>query len=100
MKTNGKHIGKVTTLRMKGGNTDTIYNTGDQRRAFAESLQQQHPYIVKVVWKFNRWHHQVNYKPFKVNKLILKENLCIPDVINNVGGMVSWGLETINLSTE
>ena len=77
-------IGKVTTLRMKGGNTDTIYNTGDNRREFAESLQKQHPDVVKVTWKFNRWHHQVNYKGFK-QKLIRKENLVVENKINNYG---------------
>jgi hypothetical protein len=60
---------KMTTMTMKGGNTDTIYNTGDDRREFAESLKAQHPDVVEVTWKFGRWHHQVNYLPFKKNKL-------------------------------
>lgn len=76
---------KATTMIMKGGNTDTIYNTGDNRRAFAESLKEQHPDIVEVVWKFDRWHHQVNYKPFKKNKLIKKEGLIIENKVNNYG---------------
>lgn len=61
---------KATTMKMKGGNTDTVYNTGDQRRAFAESLTSQHPDVAKVVWKFDRWHHSVDYSPFARNKLI------------------------------
>lgn len=77
--------GKVTTQRMKGGNTDNVYTDNDHRRKFAESLQEQHPDVVKVVWKFNRWHHQVDYKPFKKNKLIRKEGIEIPDGINNYG---------------
>jgi hypothetical protein len=60
---------KAATMTMRGGNTDTVYATGDHRRAFAESLVEQHPDVAKVVWKFNRWHHEVNYEPFKVNKL-------------------------------
>jgi hypothetical protein len=56
--------GKMTTQRMKGGNTDSVYTDGDQRKTFAESLQKQHPKIVDVVWKFKRWHHQVDYKGF------------------------------------
>lgn len=76
--------GKVTTLRMKGGNTDELYKD-DGRKKMAESLQEQHPDIVKVVWKFNRWHHQVDYKEFKSNKLIQKENIIIPNVVNNFG---------------
>jgi hypothetical protein len=76
---------KATTMKMKGGNTDTIYNTGDMRKEFAESLKSQHPDVVEVVWKFNRWHHQVNYKPFKDNKLIKKQNLLVNKGINNYG---------------
>lgn len=79
---------KVPTLQMGGGNTDTIYNTGDNRKEFAESLQRQHPDIVQVVWRFNRWHHEVNYSGFRRNKLIKKDNLVIPDCINNYGMML------------
>ena len=78
-------IGKVTTMKIKGGNTDTIYNSGDNRREFAESLKRQHPDVVDVTWKFNRWHHTVNYGPFKKNRLIRKEGLKIKDGVNNYG---------------
>ena len=77
--------GKVTTMRMSGGNTDTIYNAGDQRLAFAKSLEQQHPDVVRVVWKFNRWHHQVDYRPFKNNKLKKKDEIVYQKGINNYG---------------
>lgn len=63
-----------------GGNTDNVYNTNDHRRAFAESLRDQHPDVVKVVWKFGRWHHQVDYSPFKKNALRLK-----PGIVPTVG---------------
>lgn len=65
-------LGKRATMTQGGGNTDTIYNTGDQRKAFAESLAKQHPDVAVVTRKFNRWHHHVNYKPFIKNKLLLK----------------------------
>lgn len=77
--------GKVTTMRMKGGNTDNVYTDEDNRLKFAKSLEEQHPDVVKVVWKFNRWHHQVDYRPFKANKLKLKEDLNIPDKVNEYG---------------
>jgi len=57
--------GKVTTMRMAGGNTDHVYIDGDNRLKFAESLRDQHPDIVKVTKKFKRWHHQVDYRGFK-----------------------------------
>lgn len=84
--------GKVTTMRMKGGNTDNVYKDGDNRLKFAQSLVEQHPDVVKVTWKFNRWYHQVNYKPFKSNKLILKDGLLIENKINN------YGMELIDIN--
>jgi hypothetical protein len=82
---------KVPTLIMKGGNTDTIYNTGDKRREFAESLQRQHPDIVKVVWRYERWHHEVDYSRFKRNKLVKRNDIVIKDEINN------YGMKLINI---
>lgn len=60
---------------MKGGNTDTVYATTDHRLAFAQSLQEQHPDVVEVTWKFNRWHHHVDYTPFKNNQPILRADI-------------------------
>jgi hypothetical protein len=77
--------GKITTMIMKGGNTDTIYNTGDKRLAFAESLKEQHPDVVRVVWKYDRWHHYINYDVFKKNKLKRIPNLNLTDQVNNYG---------------
>jgi len=77
--------GKVTTMRMKGGNTDEVYVGTDNRFEFADSLRQQHPDVVKVVWRFNRWHHHVNYKLFKANKLIKKDNMATAIGVNNYG---------------
>ena len=76
---------KAQTMTMKGGNTDNVYVDEDNRLKFAESLVEQHPDVVKVVWRFNRWHHQVNYKPFKNNRLIKKPGMVIPDGVNNYG---------------
>lgn len=69
--------GKVTTMRMKGGNTDNVYTDGDNRLKFAQALQELHPDVVKVTWKFNRWHHQVDYRPFKKNKLVRRKDFTI-----------------------
>ncbi len=77
--------GKVTTMRMKGGNTDNVYTDNDNRREFAESLARQHPDVAKVVFKFNRWHHQVDYRPFKGNRLIYKDGVTVSPIVNNYG---------------
>ena len=75
--------GKVATQTMSGGNTDELYANGTLEKS--QSLIEQHPDVAKIVWKFNRWHHHVDYKQFKKNKLIKKPNLHIPDVVNNYG---------------
>lgn len=79
-------IGKRATLTQKGGNAK-IYDETNKRKEFAESLVEQHPDVAKVVWRFNRWHHHVNYKPFKKNKLIRVDNYdeIVKDGINNYG---------------
>ena len=76
--------GKVNTMRMGGGNTDDLYKD-DGRKKMAESLREQHPDIVKVVWKFNRWQHHVDYSRFKKNMLKFKAGITIPQSINNYG---------------
>lgn len=63
--------GKVTTQRMKGGNTDEFYSE-EGTLPKSKMLEDLHPDCCKVVWKFGRWHHSVNYGIFKKNKLKFK----------------------------
>ena len=76
--------GKVTTQRMNGGNTDEFYKKEGTLNK-SKMLAEMHPDVAKVVWRFNRWHHHVNYKPFKGNKLIRKQGLEIQEGTNNYG---------------
>jgi|2_EtaG_2_1085320.scaffolds.fasta_scaffold03127_4 hypothetical protein len=76
---------KTTTLMMEGGNTDTVYATGDHRREFAESLVRQHPDVARVVWKFGRWHHEVDYRRFKKNTLRLREGVTPTNEVDEYG---------------
>lgn len=81
--------GKVSTLTMKGGNTQEIYKHGqadsDNRYAFAKSLYDQHPDIVEIVERYGRWHHKIDFSGFKKNKLIPIEGLQIPREPNEYG---------------
>jgi len=72
-------------MKMKGGNTEMYNVDTDKRKEFAESLQTQHPDVVKVVWRYERWHHQVDYTGYKGNKMIKKAGVNPPDVVNNYG---------------
>lgn len=73
--------GKATTQMFKGGNTEEFY---DKEGTLPKSkmLADMHPDVAKVVWKFNRWHHQVDYTNFK-QTLRLKNNLTKINRINN-----------------
>lgn len=75
---------KITTQRMRGGNTSEFYEKeGTQEKS--KMLERMHPDVAKMVWKFNRWHHQVDYKPFKCNDLVLKEGVNFSDRPNEYG---------------
>lgn len=54
---------KVTTQKVKGGNTQEFY-VNEGTKAKSEMLVAMHPDVAKLVWKFSRWHHEVNYKGF------------------------------------
>lgn len=92
-------VNKETTMRAKGGNTEELYKQTNNRKEFALSLQEQHPDVVNVVWKFNRWHHSVDYKPFKKNKLIKKENIKIKNCIDNYGMQIKEYNQKMHITT-
>lgn len=76
--------GKVGTMTMKGGNTEALYH-GDGRLRMAQSLVAQHPDVVRLSWKWGRWQHQVDYRPFKSNRLRLKAGIVLTDTVNEYG---------------
>jgi hypothetical protein len=94
-------IGKAATQTTKGGNTDEFYAVEDQEDVVlhgtsnkSDMLKEMHPDVTDNVWKYGRWHHHVNYLPFKKNKPIMKKGLELKNEINN------YGLELItNFST-
>ena len=81
---------KAATMTMDGGNTDINYKE-DGRLEMAKILQKFHPDVTDISWKWGRWQHHVNYKPFRFNKLKRKSNLKITSEINN------YGMKLINL---
>lgn len=87
---------KMPTQTIKGGNTDEFYHAegtlkkGD-RYASDGTLEKSkmqvavHPDVSKIVWKFGRVHHHVDYSVFKRLALILKKDLQIEHKENNYG---------------
>jgi hypothetical protein len=82
---------KSATMSQEGGNTDELYRRDEQfdgRLEMARSLQRQHPDVVKITRKWGRWQHQVDYRPFKGNKLIRKPGVEIPKGVDNYGMVI------------
>jgi hypothetical protein len=76
--------GKITTQRMRGGNSAEFY---DDEGTYPKSkmLADMHPDVAEVVFKFGRWHHYVDYTPFKKNRLIKVVNTEKMPKVNNYG---------------
>lgn len=92
--------GKAATQTVKGGNTAEFYHAeGTQDKSKwrdgtlnpegtinkSQMLVDMHPDVSRVVWRYGRWHHYVDYSPFKKNELRLKSGVKIPSGINNYG---------------
>lgn len=75
---------KIHTMTMKGGNTDQLYQ-GDGRLKMAQSLVEQHPDVTTITYKWGRYQHQVDYRPFKNNRLKKRADVVIPDGPNEYG---------------
>ena len=75
---------KVATMTMKGGNTDELYK-GDGRLKMAQSLIKQHPDVTRLYKRWGRWQHLVNYRVFKNNSLIKREDVDITSGTDNYG---------------
>lgn len=88
--------GKMGTQVLKGGNTDEFYHAEgkvQQGQKYADTgtlaksqmLVDVHPDVSKLVQKFSRWHHSVDYSPFKNQKLIKKDGLKLTGKPKNYG---------------
>lgn len=72
---------KLGTMKVKGGNTEALYKLADGtdgRLLMARSLEEQHPDVTRVVWKWGRWQHEVDYTPFKANALRRRPGVAVP----------------------
>jgi len=81
---------KAATQTVKGGNTAEFYHVeGDLDKTMWEKehlnptgtinksqmLVNMHPDVSRIVWRYGRWHHYVDYSPFKKNQLRLKPGI-------------------------
>lgn len=81
---------KLATQVLKGGNTEEFYHkeNADSKEGYynpdgtikkSAMLVAMHPDVARMAWRHGRWHHYVDYSPFKINKLKLKQDV---DIIN------------------
>lgn len=85
--------GKVATQSMKGGNTDEFYSVENQDDVILHGTSNKsdmlitmgHVDVSRNVWKYDRWHHYVDYNSFNKNKVVLKKGLKMKNQVNNYG---------------
>lgn len=75
---------KRATQTVSGGNSKEFYDEEGTLKK-SQMLEDMHPDVAKVAWRFNRWHHTVDYNPFKGNAIKRKPNILISDNVNNYG---------------
>ncbi len=92
--------GKVGTQTLKGGNTEVFYAVegkdgnieiiegdynplGTVKKSL--NLLELYPEVTKIVKRYGRVHHDVDYKKYRSNKLVLKKGLKITQSSNNYG---------------
>jgi hypothetical protein len=51
----------------------------------AQSLQRQHPDVTRIAWKWGRWQHVVDYRPFRGNRLRLRPGVVVPRGVDDFG---------------
>lgn len=73
---------KVATQTVKGGN-DEIYKDGTLAKS--QQLVDMHPDVARIVIKYKRIHHHVDYRPFEKNRLIRNPDVEISEGVNDYG---------------
>ena len=90
--------GKAATQTVKGGNTAEFYHAENSEKIDdktnynaegtvnkSQMLVDMHPDVARLVWRYGRWHHWVDYEPFKKNALKYVEGFEVPTGVNNYG---------------
>lgn len=75
---------KMPTQTVAGGNTAEFYE-GEGTRPKSEMLAKMHPDVARVLFRFQRWHHYVDYGQWKAMPLRRKPDVVVADGIDNFG---------------
>lgn len=74
---------KAATMLVKGGMTP--HYQGDGRLKMAQELVEKHPDVCRVTWRYSRWQHYCDYRPFRGNKLIRRPDVQVEPGTNEYG---------------
>lgn len=86
--------GKCATQTVAGGNTTELYGKTEDKKDNVDGTYEKskmlvdtHPDVARIVYRYGRVHHYVDYEPFKKNKLILKPDVDLDsmETVNNFG---------------
>tara|TARA_R110000751_G_scaffold160757_1_gene266410 strand:+ start:354 stop:1232 length:879 start_codon:yes stop_codon:yes gene_type:complete len=75
---------KTTTQVLRGGNSKEFYDK-EGTKPKSQMQVDMHPDVSKIVWKFGRWHHHVDYTSFKNINLIKKADYKTKKKVKNYG---------------
>ena len=70
---------KMWTQQMKGGNTDEFYDA-EGTKAKSELLKRVYPQFAQLKWKFQRHHHDVDYKAAATSRRLVRRPDAVPVV--------------------
>lgn len=75
---------KIQTQKVQGGNTEEFY-AKEGTLPKSKMLVEMHPDVARLAFRFGRWHHYVDYRPFKQNRLIRRQDIDWPEGTNEYG---------------
>ena len=75
---------KISTQLIPGGCTQEFYSI-EGTRPKSEMQVNLHPDVSRLVWRFGRWHHHVDYRRFRKNKLVKRADLAVDSGPNEYG---------------
>jgi len=78
---------KMPTQTVKGG-CDEVFYSQEGTMPKSVILTEMHPDVARLTWKFHRWHHEVNYRRFRYNRLVLKSGVVPQSGVNDYGMML------------
>lgn len=75
---------KLATQTVQGGNSAEFYQQ-EGTKPKSEMQIRLHPDVSRMVFRWGRWHHHVDYRRFKNNRLILQPGITMPTGLNDFG---------------